>query len=210
MILQEPKQKTAIVLDKLLGGRDFIIKGLGSYLRGQIGTVGATLTGDGRVLPVLDLPALLRRRRGSVDNVVHLTQRIASAHTRTAVHLPDILVVDDSLSVRVSLTQLLNSEGYATRTAKDGIEALEEIEKRRPAALLVDLEMPRLNGLELTARLRARDDEMKTIPIVMITSRATEKHRAQAQLASVDLYLSKPYREQDLLAHLRSLLSKAA
>ena len=75
--------------------------------------------------------------------------------------------------------------------------------------MLVDLEMPRLNGLELTARLRARGDT-QGIPIIMITSRAAEKHRNQAQLAGVDLYLTKPYREEDLLSHLRSLLTKAA
>ena len=126
-----------------------------------------------------------------------------------AVDALDILVVDDSLSVRTSLTQFLNGEGYATRTARDGVEALEEIEKRKPAAMLVDLEMPRLNGLELTARLRARGDT-QTIPIIMITSRAAEKHRNQAQIAGVDLYLTKPYREEDLLARLRGLLTKAA
>lgn len=207
VVLREGKNKVAIVLDKLLGGRDFVIKGLGHYLSSNKGTVGASLTGDGRVVPVLDLIALLRRRRGA-DNLVQLAPRAAKGVARGA-DVADILVVDDSLSVRTSLTQFLNGEGYATRTARDGIEALEEIEKHKPAALLVDLEMPRLNGLELTARLRARTD-MRDIPIIMITSRAAEKHRAQAQLAGVDLYLTKPYREADLIAHLRSLLTKAA
>lgn len=208
VVLREGKNKVAIVLDKLLGGRDFVIKGLGHYLSSNKGTVGASLTGDGRVVPVLDLIALLRRRRGIASNLVQLAPRAAKGVTRGA-DAPDILVVDDSLSVRTSLTQFLNGEGYATRTARDGVEALEEIEKHKPAALLVDLEMPRLNGLELTARLRARPD-MRDIPIIMITSRAAEKHRAQAQLAGVDLYLTKPYREADLIAHLRSLLTKAA
>ena len=208
VILHAAKDKVAIVLDKLLGGRDFIIKGLGHYLCGNKETIGASLTGDGRVLPVLDIVALLNRRRGIVDNVVQLAPRVLKAAARTTIS-PDILVVDDSLSVRVSLTQFLHSEGYLTRTAKDGVEALEEIEKHKPAALLVDLEMPRLNGLELTARLRAREDT-RTIPIIMITSRAAEKHHSQAKLAGVDLYITKPYREEELLAHLRGLLMKAA
>ena len=209
VIMRDARDKVAIVLDKLVGGRDFVIKGLGRYLSGNKGTVGASLTGDGRVLPVLDVNALLRRRRGSAEtNVIPLMPRADKSAVR-AVDTLDILVVDDSLSVRTSLTQFLNSEGYATRTARDGVEALEEIEKRKPAAMLVDLEMPRLNGLELTARLRARGDT-QAIPIIMITSRAAEKHRTQAQLAGVDLYLTKPYREEDLLSRLRGLLVKAA
>jgi len=211
VVLRDAQNKVAIVLDKLLGGRDFVIKGLGRYLSGTRGTVGASLTGDGRVLPVLDVVSLLRRRRGSTGNVVPMVPRTAKSGVSglRAADAPDILVVDDSLSVRTSLTQFLNGEGYATRTAKDGVEALEEIDKRKPAALLVDLEMPRLNGLELTARLRARTDT-QAIPIIMITSRAAEKHRSQAQLAGVDVYLTKPYRETDLLTHLRGLLTKAA
>ena len=208
VVLRDAKDKVAIVFDKLLGGRDFVIKGLGHYLSGNKGTVGASLTGDGRVLPVLDVTALLRRRRGATDNVVPLVLRTDKSTVRVTDAL-DVLVVDDSLSVRTSLTQFLNSEGYATRTARDGVEALEEIEKRKPAAMLLDLEMPRLNGLELTARLRARPDT-QMIPIIMITSRAAEKHRTQAQLAGVNLYLTKPYREEDLLARLRGLLTKAA
>lgn len=210
VILRDARDKVAIVLDQLFGGRDFVIKGLGRYLSGNKGAVGASLTGDGRVLPVLDVNALLRRRRGNAEttNVIPLMARADKSAARAVTAL-DILVVDDSLSVRTSLTQFLNGEGYATRTARDGVEALEEIDKRKPAAMLVDLEMPRLNGLELTARLRARGDT-QGIPIIMITSRAAEKHRNQAQLAGVDLYLTKPYREEDLLSHLRSLLTKAA
>lgn len=210
IVLRDGQDKVAIVLDKLLGGRDYVIKGLGSYLGGSVSTIGASLTGDGRVLPVLNIIALLRRRQGLASNVVPLASRVAKSSMRVAAaDAPDILVVDDSLSVRTSLTQFLNGEGYATRTAKDGIEALEEIAKRKPMTVLVDLEMPRMNGLEMTSRLRAQPDT-QAIPIIMITSRAAEKHRAQAQLAGVDVYVTKPYREADLLAHLRSVLSKAA
>lgn len=208
VILRDGKNKVAIVLDKLLGGRDFVIKGLGRYLSSNKGAIGASLTGDGRVLPVLDVNALLRRRHGVTNNVVPLLPRVGKSVARAS-NAADILVVDDSLSVRTSLTQFLNSEGYATRTAKDGIEALEEMARHRPAALLVDLEMPRMNGLELTQRLRAQP-ETQAIPIIMITSRAAEKHRKQAQLAGVDLYVTKPYREDYLLAQLRSMLTKAA
>ena len=121
----------------------------------------------------------------------------------------DILVVDDSLSVRQALTQLLEDDGYQVHTAKDGVEALEYFARERPAAMLVDLEMPRMNGLELTQRLRG-NDATRHLPVIMVTSRTSDKHRSQAQLAGVDLYLTKPYREGDLLMRLRSMLSKAA
>jgi chemosensory pili system protein ChpA (sensor histidine kinase/response regulator) len=94
-------------------------------------------------------------------------------------------------------------------TAKDGVEALEHIAKDRPAAVVADLEMPRMNGLELTSRLRA-DPRTRGLPVIMVTSRSSEKHRQQAQLAGVDVYLTKPYRDAELLSKLQATLSKAA
>ena len=198
--------KQAVVVDQLLAGRDLVIKSLGRYLGMARGIVGASLLGDGTVLPVLDMLQLLEREMGGIAvpgiQVAHRASVARSA-------LTDILVVDDSLSVRQALSQLLEDEGYQVHTAKDGVEALEYLDNERPAAMLVDLEMPRMNGLELTQRLRERDNT-RNLPVIMITSRTSEKHRTQAQLAGVDLYLTKPYREVDLLARLRSMLSKAA
>jgi chemosensory pili system protein ChpA (sensor histidine kinase/response regulator) len=167
--------------------------------------IGASLLGDGRVLPVLDMHELLQRDRGATALVRPAQAQLAQ--TRAAA--TDILVVDDSLSVRQALTQLLEDDGYQVHTAKDGVEALDFLATARPAALLVDLEMPRMNGLELTQRLRERDDT-RALPVIMVTSRTSEKHRQQARLAGVDLYLTKPYRENDLLSRLRAMLSKAA
>jgi chemosensory pili system protein ChpA (sensor histidine kinase/response regulator) len=107
------------------------------------------------------------------------------------------------------LTQLLEEDGYQVHTAKDGVEALEYLSKDKPAAMLVDLEMPRMNGLELTQRLRG-NETTRNLPVIMVTSRTSDKHRNQAQMAGVDFYLTKPYREGDLLARLRSMLTKAA
>lgn len=197
--------KQAVVVDTLLSGRDLVIKTLGRYLTGTRGVIGASLLGDGRVLPVLDMHELLQRDRGATALVRPAHARLPQARAAAT----DILVVDDSLSVRQALTQLLEDDGYQVHTAKDGVEALDFLATARPAALLVDLEMPRMNGLELTQRLRERDDT-RALPVIMVTSRTSEKHRQQARLAGVDLYLTKPYRENDLLSRLRAMLSKAA
>jgi len=95
------------------------------------------------------------------------------------------------------------------RTAIDGMEAIEQINRKVPDVLLVDMEMPRMNGLELTARLRSQQST-RQIPVIMITSRSSEKHRVQAEAAGVDVYLTKPYHESDLLSRLSSVVSRAA
>ncbi len=206
VVVRDATGKQAVVVDTLLTGRDLVIKNLGNFLTGVRGLVGASLLGDGRVLPVLDMHEILGMRRGAAGEHRPRSTRLSQATIATNT---GVLVVDDSLSVRQALSQLLEDDGYAVHTAKDGVEALEVIDKLRPAAVLVDLEMPRMNGLELTQRLRERE-ETRHLPIIMVTSRTSEKHRGQAQLAGVDAYLTKPYRESDLLARLRSMLTKAA
>jgi len=204
LVVQGVAGKTAVVVDAIHSGQDLVIKHGGRYLAGIRGLIGASVLGDGRVLPVLDLPALL----GS-DRVAERTGAVLTPRAVQAPQTSVILVVDDSLSVRQALSQLLEDDGYQVHTARDGVEALEYLNKQRPHAMLVDLEMPRMNGLELTQRLRERA-EMRALPVIMVTSRTSEKHRHQAQLAGVDFYLTKPYLESDLLSRLRTLLARAA
>ena len=206
IVVKDHEGKQSVIVDQLLSGRDLVIKNLGRYLSGAGGVIGASLLGDGTVLPVLDMRDLLSRRQED-STIVRAFQMQPQVAKRPA--LTDILVVDDSLSVRQALTQLLEDDGYQVHTAKDGVEALEYLAHYRPAAMLVDLEMPRMNGLELTQRLREHE-ETRVLPVIMVTSRSSDKHREQARMVGVDYYLTKPYRETDLLARLRSMLSKAA
>lgn len=200
---------TAVVIDGIQSGRDLVLKNLGKYLNGLRGVVGASLLGDGRIVPILDLVTLLRLQRGESRGESAPLAHAAAQTAAGAAHLPQVLVVDDSLSVRTALTELLTSEGFEVRQARDGVEALEEIEKARPDAVLLDLEMPRMNGLELASRLRARR-EYRDLPIIMVTSRSSDKHRNQARVSGVSEYLTKPFRESELLSHLRLSLHKAA
>ena len=96
--------------------------------------------------------------------------------------------------------------GFTVRTARDGLDAIEVMEEKTPDILLVDLEMPRMNGLELASHLRA-NTESKNIPIIMVTSRSTEKHRRQAESSGINVYLTKPFSEDELLGHIQSVLS---
>jgi len=208
IVVNDTDGKKALVVDALLFGRDLVIKTLGRFLAGAPGVIGASVLGDGRVLQVLNVHELLRMEHDEYDKgLLHVAYDRAEAQRLSA--RPSVLVVDDSLTVRQTLLQLLTGEGYEVTTAKDGIEAMESIEKELPAVLLIDLEMPRMNGLELTGRLRG-SERTRGVPVIMVTSRSSEKHREQARLAGVDLYITKPYREEELLSHLNSILSKAA
>ncbi len=201
--------KVAIVVDTVASGRDLVIKSLGRYMGDIRGVIGASILGNGSVVPILGLSDLLRMRRPREPGGVAPVTVAAGQPAPTAGAAADILVVDDSLSVRTALSIFLNDHGYHVRTAKDGVEAIEEIDKQMPAVLLLDLEMPRMNGLELTSTIRARS-EIAHLPVIMITSRTSEKHRIQAHAVGVDHYVTKPYRESDLLSLLQSALSKAA
>jgi len=191
-----------ISVESVIANQDLIVKQLGTYIPDIIGIEGATILGDGSVAPVLDLPGLIRTVANKNINPF-IEQQFAEAE-----EIKDnlvALVVDDSLSARRSLAEFVKDIGYDVCMARDGIEALEVIESGKPDIILVDLEMPRMNGLEMTSHLRSKS-ATKDIPVIMITSRSTEKHREMADLAGVNAYLTKPFSEDELLENIQSLL----
>ena len=194
----------ALLVDAVIDSRELILQGIGQLARRIRGVVGGALRADGRPLFLIDVAELERAARSSVQMVASsaLRRRLAVERTR-------VLVVDDALSVRRSMQQLLGDAGYDVATAADGFEAIEQIRLKRPSLLLTDLEMPNLNGLELTRRVREVQQWM-AMPIVMITSRAGDKHRQIAAEAGVDVYLTKPYLDADLLDHVKTLCAADA
>ena len=205
LVREETGTLRAVLVPEVVDSRDLVVKHLGQYLPKLNGIVGATILGDGSVAPVLDLPELLRAP--ATGQAVHPIVRAATP-VAPAPHRPFVLAVDDSLSARRSLAQFAQDAGFEVRTARDGLEAIEIIKGKRPDLVLADLEMPRMNGLELTAHLRA-NQATHTLPVIMITSRSTEKHRREAETTGVNVYLTKPFMEDELLGHIHRLLQPA-
>ncbi|MCL4762537.1 MAG: response regulator, partial [Burkholderiales bacterium] len=119
--------------------------------------------------------------------------------------VPLVMVVDDSLTVRKITSRLLAREGFRVATAKDGVDALQAVSDEAPDVILLDIEMPRMDGFEFTKTLKG-DPKHAHLPIIMITSRTADKHRARAAELGVDLYLGKPFQEEELMRHLREML----
>jgi chemosensory pili system protein ChpA (sensor histidine kinase/response regulator) len=196
-------REVAIQVDGLGGTREIVIKALGPQLTEIKGLAGATILGDGRVILILDVGGLWYAEE--TLHIEHSERPAAAAEVRVR---PIVMVVDDSLTVRKVTGKHLQKQGYDVMVAKDGIDAVEQLRTRVPDLMLVDIEMPRMDGYELTGRVRA-DPNLKHIPIIMITSRAGEKHRNRALDLGVDIYMSKPYQEDELFRNVDVLLARA-
>jgi chemotaxis protein histidine kinase CheA/ActR/RegA family two-component response regulator len=202
LVRQASGGRTAIRVGEVISSRDIVVKPLSIYLPKIQGIVGLTVLGDGVVQPVIDLLDLLRAADAvALRSAVAQTPGHAPAREPVrAVATHTVLVVDDSISARRSTARCMADAGFEARTAVDGQDALAILEKWTPDIVLVDMEMPRMNGLELAVALRARPATRET-PMIMITSRSTDKHRRQAETAGINLYLTKPFSDDDLVRH---------
>ncbi len=195
--------KTYLVfVDELLGYRDLLVKDMGDYISHIQGITGASILGNGEVAPVIDVVELLHH---SIKYDFLLDDATKSMINNVG-KLPIALVVDDSLSARRSVVMLLEDFGLEVKTAIDGLDAIKEMESMRPNIMIVDLEMPRMNGIDFTAHIKGNEDT-KNIPVIMITSRTTEKHRKQAKAAGVAVYMTKPFLEEELINNVSKLMS---
>ncbi|CAD7384195.1 Hpt domain-containing protein [Xanthomonas arboricola] len=194
--------RAAVAIDQVLGNREIVVKPVGLQIASVPGIYGATITGDGRVVVILDVAPLVRR---------YLSQPARPAPETPAEsqrQVPLVMVVDDSLTMRKVTSRVLERHNLDVTTARDGVEALELLQERVPDLMLLDIEMPRMDGYELATAMRA-DPRFKAVPIVMITSRSGEKHRQRAFEIGVQRYLGKPYQELDLMRNVYDLLGIA-
>jgi len=188
----------AVHVDAVQGSREIVVKSLGPQFAGVGGISGATILGDGSVVVILDLLALIRAQ--SSDGLLTSKRPIAGADRKC------VMVVDDSVTVRKVTSRLLERQGIEVIVAKDGIEAIAMLQEKRPDVMLLDIEMPRMDGFEVARQVR-RDDRLHDLPIIMISSRTGEKHQEHAAKLGVKNFLGKPFQENELLAIIDELVN---
>ena len=198
----------AVQVDVLAGSREIVVKSMGPQFANVHGISGATILGDGRVVVILDLLAMIRTdytRKGmkAVKGAADMTLLSAVESDKRAATL--VMVVDDSVTVRKVTTRLLERHGMNVLTAKDGMDAIAQLQETKPDIMLLDIEMPRMDGFEVATLVR-HDEFLKDLPIIMITSRTGEKHRERAMAIGVNDYLGKPYQETVLLEAIHKLI----
>jgi chemosensory pili system protein ChpA (sensor histidine kinase/response regulator) len=199
LLLRGGTRRIAVQVDELLGNQEIVVKNIGAQLARVIGVDGATVLGDGQVVLILNPVALSTRAlTEGAARADETRYGIGNAAEPARATLPTVMVVDDSLTVRKITQRLMTREGYQVILARDGVEALEKLLEGVPDVMLVDIEMPRMDGFELTRNIRA-DARLKHVPIIMITSRTADKHRDYATEIGVNHYLGKPYQEEELL-----------
>ncbi|HWQ94494.1 MAG TPA: Hpt domain-containing protein [Gammaproteobacteria bacterium] len=187
-------------VEAIMGSREIVVKSVGPQISTVRGITGATILGDGRVVLILDIPALVR-----LGMTRPTEQAVAEPVVTASTGIMTVMVVDDSITVRKVTTRLLERHNIRVLAAKDGVDAVALLQEHIPDVMLLDIEMPRMDGYELATLIR-NEPRLKHIPIIMITSRTGEKHRERAMQIGVNSYMGKPYQESELLKNIDSLV----
>lgn len=205
VLVRTAEHAVAIQVDKLMGSREIVVKTLGPQFGLVEGLSGATVMGDGSVVVILDPNAMIRKEVALLTSGVQ--QLAVTAPVVEEEKVKTVMVVDDSVTVRKVTSRVLEREGYEVILAKDGADALLTLQDRIPDVMLLDIEMPRMDGFEVAKNIRT-SSRLKHIPIIMITSRTGEKHRERALSLGVNEYMGKPYQEEKLLANIERFVGK--
>jgi two-component system chemotaxis sensor kinase CheA len=193
IVVKSFNERVAFVVDRICDEQELITKDLGEHL-GQVPNVaGTTVLADGRIVPVLDTTDLVRCARGIASAGVLFADAAKGAVARRTV-----LVVDDSITTRTLEKSILEAAGYRVRVATDGVEALESLARDPVDLILADIQMPRMNGLQLTERLKGQEST-RTIPVVLVSSLASDDDRLQGLRAGADAYVVKGEFDQGAL-----------
>jgi chemosensory pili system protein ChpA (sensor histidine kinase/response regulator) len=216
LILRSAAQRIAVHVDEVLGNQEVVVKNLGPQLSRLPGLTGMSVLASGAVVLIYN-PVALATVYG--DQARAAMRAPAAAQPEAGVpaqapaaqdhQVPLVLVVDDSITVRRVTQRLLQREGYRVALAADGLQALERLQQERPAVVLSDIEMPRMDGFDLARNIRG-DAALRDLPIIMITSRIAQKHRDHAAQLGVNHYLGKPYSDEELMSLVRHYARLAA
>ncbi|MDH3616339.1 MAG: response regulator, partial [Gammaproteobacteria bacterium] len=194
ILVRAGEYSAALLVDEMLASREIVVKAVGPQLASIAGVSGATILGDGRIILILDINALVRTGAPVVE--------LKTAAPTPADDRPLALVVDDSITVRRVTERFLQRNGMRVETARDGLDAISVMHDHKPDVILLDIEMPRMDGYEFASYVR-NDARVSDVPIIMITSRVGDKHRARAIELGVNDYLGKPYQDSQLLEAIR-------
>ena len=227
IVMRSGNDRVALHVDQVIGNREVVVKNIGPQLARMVGISGATVLGSGDIVLILNPLPLAQKMEHDMLRAPRLLQENSETPQVTAAdealgavaenapttqqpvqglrrhHI--VMVVDDSLTVRKVSQRLLVREGYQVILAKDGVDALQQLQAVKPDVMLVDIEMPRMDGFDLTRNVR-NDERLKDVPIIMITSRTADKHRNYAQELGVNAYFGKPFQEDVLLEAISSYL----
>jgi chemosensory pili system protein ChpA (sensor histidine kinase/response regulator) len=191
-------------VDEIMGNREIVVKALGKQLSQVKALAGASILADGSVVLILDINSVIRHSKSSLVKIVYKSDSdVARGGDRPR---KIVMVVDDSITMRRVASKLLERHQYKVVTAKDGVDALAQLEDVRPDVMLLDIEMPRMDGFELATHMQNESSYSK-IPIIMITSRTGEKHRDRALEIGVANYMGKPYQEDELIANIQGAIA---
>jgi chemosensory pili system protein ChpA (sensor histidine kinase/response regulator) len=218
VLLRSGDDRIAVVADEVSTNQEVVVKNVGPQVSRLAGILGATILGNGEIVLIVNPVQLIVRapeppRLSHISTAVPKQEQPRPAADRggetgvTLASAPLVMVVDDSLTVRRVTQRLLERSGYEVMLAKDGVDAVRQLQDVRPDVMLVDIEMPRMDGFDLTRHVRGTE-MTRSIPIVMITSRTADKHRRMALELGVNAYLGKPYQDDELLALLRSFVKE--
>jgi chemosensory pili system protein ChpA (sensor histidine kinase/response regulator) len=200
LLVRSGEHRVAVHVDSLLGNRQIVVKSVGLQLSSVRWFTGGTILADGRIALILDVNSLIRQDTLQPAPVLGEYEPEAAQSVK-------VMVVDDSITVRKVTTRLLERHNMQVITAKDGVDAVTILQEELPDVMLLDIEMPRMDGFELARHMRSMEG-LRDIPIIMITSRTGEKHRNLATELGVKRYLGKPYQEADLLENIYTVLAE--
>ncbi len=204
VMIRSGEDGVALRVDNVLGSREIVVKNVGAQISSVPGIYGATILGDGNVILILDVIPL---SRSYVKKLKVIEESGYVAEEVEVTRDPIVMIVDDSITMRKVGERILRRNDYDVVTAKDGIDALDQLKEVVPDVMLLDIEMPRMDGYELAIEMK-KIEAYANVPIIMITSRTGEKHRQKAMDLGVNRYLGKPYQEADLLENISELIEE--
>jgi len=199
-------QSVALHVDDLIGRREVVVKPVGAQISTVRGISGATILGDGRVVIILEMNSLVLG-----DSLFHISESVDEEQVGEEVPVAEekletiVMVVDDSITIRKVTERMLTRHDMKVITAKDGVDAISQLQETKPDVMLLDIEMPRMDGYEVATHIR-NDPRLADLPIIMITSRSGAKHKDKAMEIGVNKYMGKPFQEDELLENIHELI----